>query len=389
MTDQSQVVSPRHLRVFLCHSSHDKPTVRTLYNRLKACNVDPWFDEEILLPGQDFHLEIQRAVRTSDAVIICLSRGFLVKEGYGQKEIKLALDTALEKPQGTIYLIPLRLEACELPEYLGHLQAVNYFEENGFEKLITALRERKKSLGVEIELIDYQPLPKQLGFPNTPTIQQSQSSLEKPAPSPQPIVPKHSTQLGSINQPYKPPSPEPPLPPPPVIRPTEEASKSEEVFPVYVDISDSPAEAIPRELAQRFYEDRRRPLDHLVDTVIQMKSDGNYLVPRKPGEDETNAELRLRALEKVEKLYREINLKRQDDNPIKQAIMTGPEDSLRDDFFAIILGLRAEQERMKAEIYERQMQQYVVNRSGQKPPQLYIPPHDFPGISLRSHGKTL
>ena len=37
----------RKLRVFLCHSSQDKPIVRELYQRLNAEGwIDPWLDEE-------------------------------------------------------------------------------------------------------------------------------------------------------------------------------------------------------------------------------------------------------------------------------------------------------------------------------------------------------
>jgi hypothetical protein len=36
----------RKLRVFLCHSSQDKPIVRELYRRLLADDwTDPWLDE--------------------------------------------------------------------------------------------------------------------------------------------------------------------------------------------------------------------------------------------------------------------------------------------------------------------------------------------------------
>ena len=59
----------RKLRVFLCHSSDDKPAVRELYQRLKSEGwIDPWLDEEKLYPGQDSDLEIEKAVEAADAV---------------------------------------------------------------------------------------------------------------------------------------------------------------------------------------------------------------------------------------------------------------------------------------------------------------------------------
>ena len=54
--------SKRPLKVFLCHASTDKPAVRELYLRLKKDGVDAWLDKEKLLPGQDWELEIRKAV---------------------------------------------------------------------------------------------------------------------------------------------------------------------------------------------------------------------------------------------------------------------------------------------------------------------------------------
>jgi len=138
----------RQLKVFLCHASGDKPAVRDLYHRLRSDGFAPWLDEEDLLPGQDWELEIAKAVRSSDAVIICLSSRAITKAGYVQKEIKDALDVADQQPEGTIFLIPLRLEGCEVPERLRRWQWVNLFQEKGYDRLLRALRARAESLGL-------------------------------------------------------------------------------------------------------------------------------------------------------------------------------------------------------------------------------------------------
>jgi len=142
----------RPLSVFLCHASQDKPAVRELYKRLSAEKwIDPWLDEENLLPGQDFDFEIDRAIRDADAIIICLSSLSVVKEGYVNKEIRRALDVADEKPEGAIYVIPLRLDDCE-PSFtrLKKLHWADYFTPNAHEKLIKSLRLRAGVLGVDI-----------------------------------------------------------------------------------------------------------------------------------------------------------------------------------------------------------------------------------------------
>lgn len=140
--------SKHRLRVFLCHSSSDKAKVRELCRRLRADGVTPWLDEEELLPGQDWHREITRAVRSSHVVIVCLSGTAISKVGYVQKEIKHALDVADEQPEGTIFLIPLKLEECDTPERLQRWQWVKLFEESGYERLMRALRERGGALGL-------------------------------------------------------------------------------------------------------------------------------------------------------------------------------------------------------------------------------------------------
>jgi formylglycine-generating enzyme required for sulfatase activity len=146
---QSHADSSRALRVFLCHASGDKPAVRELYQRLHTDGIDAWLDEEDLLPGQDWQRAIPKAVRDSDVVLVCLSRNSINKAGYVQKEIKFALDVADEQPEDTIFLIPLKLEECKVPERLSRWQWVNLFHPNGYERLMRALRVRATSLGLD------------------------------------------------------------------------------------------------------------------------------------------------------------------------------------------------------------------------------------------------
>ncbi len=96
---------------------------------LKRDWINPWVDEKKLLPGQDWRLKIEEAVETSDAVIICLSNRSVTKEGYVQKELRYAREIALEKPEETIFLIPLRLDECNVPRGLRFYQWVDYFGE--------------------------------------------------------------------------------------------------------------------------------------------------------------------------------------------------------------------------------------------------------------------
>ena len=131
--------------VFLCHSSADKKMVRQLYKRLKAEGFLPWLDEEDLVAGQDWEYEIKKAVRETDVVLVCLSRNSVSKAGFVQKEIKYALDVADEQPEGSIFIVPLKLEECDVPQRLSRWHWIEYFAPEAHDRLIRALRARSNA----------------------------------------------------------------------------------------------------------------------------------------------------------------------------------------------------------------------------------------------------
>ncbi len=107
-------------------------------------------DTEDLLPGQDFDLEIYKALRDSDAILICLSQTSVTKSGYLNKEIRRALDAADEKPEGAIYIIPVKFDDC-IPSFerLKKYQWLEYFAPNSHEKLLKSLQMRAEVLKIE------------------------------------------------------------------------------------------------------------------------------------------------------------------------------------------------------------------------------------------------
>ena len=130
----------KQLMIFLSHGSEDKKQVRNLNKRLRDDGFDPWLDEERLLPGQDWNLEIEKALRASDAILLCFSSLSVAKEGYIQREYKRAMRYLEEKPEGTIYVIPVRLDDCELPHFIQEIQWVDYPAD--YDRLVQALQIR-------------------------------------------------------------------------------------------------------------------------------------------------------------------------------------------------------------------------------------------------------
>ena len=131
----------RPLRVFLLHARQDEKKVHRLYLRLIKEGADVWLDQEKLLPGQDWAYEICKAIHSSDIVIACLSRQFNRQGGYRHEELRIAIEKAASLLEGSTFLIPARLEACDLPELLCRWQCVDLFQGGGYKNLVRALKE--------------------------------------------------------------------------------------------------------------------------------------------------------------------------------------------------------------------------------------------------------
>lgn len=136
--------SNRPLKVFLCYAHSDKELVHKLYNRItKKAETEAWLDIEKLQPGQNWEYEIRKAILKSDVVIVCLSRAFNKQHGYRHEELKIALKKA-HILSNDIFIIPVRLEECDMPESLHHLHRVDLFKAGGYGRLLRALQGQVK-----------------------------------------------------------------------------------------------------------------------------------------------------------------------------------------------------------------------------------------------------
>ena len=128
-------------KVFISYSKKNYSVVKELYDFLKKNGCELWLDSEDLLPGQDWELEIRNAIRSSKAALICLSKEMMTQRGYVHKEWRIALDVLNEMPEGQVYLIPVRLDDCDIPPSLQKLQWVDWFNQSDRGKLLRTLTE--------------------------------------------------------------------------------------------------------------------------------------------------------------------------------------------------------------------------------------------------------
>ncbi|HSS49111.1 MAG TPA: toll/interleukin-1 receptor domain-containing protein [Thermoanaerobaculia bacterium] len=136
--EESQVLDVA--QIFLSYTNSDADRVEKIYQRLSTEGFKPWMDKKDILPGEEWRRKLKHEIRRSTFFLACLSAGSLSRRGILQMEIKTALKVWEQMLSTDIYLIPLRLEACEVPVTLAEFQRVDLFEQDGWQRLLEAIR---------------------------------------------------------------------------------------------------------------------------------------------------------------------------------------------------------------------------------------------------------
>lgn len=130
------------MSVFLSYCREDSEAASRLYRDLTERGIRCWLDKEELLPGQRWRETIEVAIRQSSQFIALLSRHSVTKEGFVQRELRLALDFLTEMPPDRIFLIPARLDSCvPAHQVLRDLHWVDLFPDynSGLERIMRVL----------------------------------------------------------------------------------------------------------------------------------------------------------------------------------------------------------------------------------------------------------
>jgi hypothetical protein len=110
------------LRVFVSHASLDTPFAEKLFDNLGANGCEPWLDTQKLVAGIRWDETIREEMHNSDVIVVLLSAGAITKEGYIQREFRLALRIAEEKLSNSPFLVPICLDSCKVPTALAEYQ---------------------------------------------------------------------------------------------------------------------------------------------------------------------------------------------------------------------------------------------------------------------------
>jgi anti-anti-sigma factor len=146
----------RSVLIFLCYARDDRDRVSRLYDELRAEGFHPWMDSRNLLPGEIWEERITKVIKEADYFLPCLSRRSSDKSGFVHAELRKALRIWEEKREGDIYIIPTKLEDCQLPDSLSRFHVAALFEPDGLPSLVRAIRH-----GIEIKFATEDVLERQ------------------------------------------------------------------------------------------------------------------------------------------------------------------------------------------------------------------------------------
>jgi hypothetical protein len=110
--------------VFISYAHEDAIDAERLSRDLKNVGVITWRDKDSIRAGENWKLAISKAIKNSRYFIPLFSSKSVGKIGYVHKEFKYAIDVLENYPPSEIFIIPVRLDNCEIP--YERLESIHY-----------------------------------------------------------------------------------------------------------------------------------------------------------------------------------------------------------------------------------------------------------------------
>jgi len=134
------VERPIWAEVFISYAREDTSAAMVIYDGLLQAGFRPWLDKHSLQAGEEWRSAIAGRIQTTDAVVVCLSKSANEKGGYLQEEHRLILKKGEQFPPGKQFVVPVRLDGCNIPQAFEKYHCVDYADPNLLQRIIASLR---------------------------------------------------------------------------------------------------------------------------------------------------------------------------------------------------------------------------------------------------------
>src|ERR1700750_1044935 len=105
--------------VFLSYVREDSAQVDALQKRLESAGIPVWRDTSSLWPGEDWRAKIRGAISRDALVFIACfsSHSSARQQSYQNEELLLAIDQLRRRRPDDPWLIPVRFDDCDVPDF--------------------------------------------------------------------------------------------------------------------------------------------------------------------------------------------------------------------------------------------------------------------------------
>lgn len=133
------------MRIFVSYASNDREKVTRLVRALQAEQLEIWFDDDQVLPGDDLLEKMRVGISGCRHYLLCLSPSFELRppQSWAKHEFRMAM--LKEHRESTNCIVPVRIKSGGgIPEEIGgrayaDMTTPKRWEKN-FHKLLTALK---------------------------------------------------------------------------------------------------------------------------------------------------------------------------------------------------------------------------------------------------------
>jgi hypothetical protein len=125
--------------LFISYARPDLQAVEAVVDLLTDAGLRTWFDKKDLKGGQEWEFVIRQQISDASLVLVCLSTNAVDRKGFFHKEMRYAVGEALKLPKGKVYIMPVRLNNCSIPDDLRQWHAVDLFVPSASYKLLSSI----------------------------------------------------------------------------------------------------------------------------------------------------------------------------------------------------------------------------------------------------------
>jgi hypothetical protein len=129
--------------VFISYAREDSAEAERLYRDLKKGGAIPWIERVGIKHGERWEFPLHKAIKSNRYFIPLFSSRSVDKKGYVNKELRYALEVLDNYPEKSIFMIPVRLDDCEIPfEKLKEMQNADLFPDwnDGVKRIFQSMR---------------------------------------------------------------------------------------------------------------------------------------------------------------------------------------------------------------------------------------------------------